>query len=276
MTTVGGIVIPRPGARWASEDIGGKPLEVVSIHPYPDSVGGPVYVCRWPGTTTIDSGPHLQADQLEAPVDVYSTIINCTRKQADALGEPSHIRQIRALATATSLTDFARKLVAAGLEQANPHAKDPYAGVVRNLRTYYGSEPTGNTQEIAAATARPDQVLIAPMNGIDGPYLPWPGEDTVLHPVKPKGKRSPEYVLLRLDRPAPAERTQVWLVGAGEFLGEITTPIDDNSPRPYWWAFPPDYDASARRCADRADAIRELLKHADAVANREVAGVDLR
>lgn len=273
----GATVTARPGTHWASEDIGGKALEVVSIHTYPADLGGDVYVCRWPGTTTISSGPHLQADQMEAPVDVYSSIINFTPRRAlELLGEAPHIRQMRAQAAAASLPDFARKLAAVGLEQPNPSAKDPYAGIVRNMRIYSGGEPTGNVKDIAACTARPDQVLISSMNGCVDRYIPWPGEDTILFPVKPKGKRAPEYVLLRLDQPAPTERTQVWLVGAGELLGEITTPVDDDSPRPMWWAFPPDYDAGHRVCADRADAISELLKHADTTANREVASVDLR
>ncbi len=53
-----------PGTRWANEDLSGAELEVVDVHDFPADVGGPVFVCRWPGTTTA-AGPHLQADQLE-------------------------------------------------------------------------------------------------------------------------------------------------------------------------------------------------------------------
>lgn len=63
MTAVGDLVTVAPGTRWAGEDIGGQVLEVVQVADYPASVGGPVFVCRWPGTTTT-TGACLQADQL--------------------------------------------------------------------------------------------------------------------------------------------------------------------------------------------------------------------
>lgn len=65
---VGQRVLCAPGARWASEDLSGAELEVLEVHDYPAEVGGPVFICRWPGTTSSPAySPHLQAHQLEGP-----------------------------------------------------------------------------------------------------------------------------------------------------------------------------------------------------------------
>lgn len=65
MIAVGDTVVAKPGTLWCSRDVGGRPLRVVHVEPYPASVGGPVYVCEH------SNGPHLQVDQLaDTPADV--------------------------------------------------------------------------------------------------------------------------------------------------------------------------------------------------------------
>ena len=61
---VGARVICARGTRWATEGLTGAELDIVQVHNYPPEVGGPVFISRWPGTTTTP-GPHPQADRIK-------------------------------------------------------------------------------------------------------------------------------------------------------------------------------------------------------------------
>lgn len=268
MRAVGDIVVARPGTLWCSQDIGGRPLIVHEIHPYPDSVGGAVYIAHRPGTTPSSTAdPHLQEAQMEKPVKVYAALLSMSSTARKLLGETQYNRQCEAVAVATSLSNFVRKIVASGLEQPG-HGKDPYATLTRHIRTYDGGQPTNYPHDIAAATAHPDQVLIRLSHGGPTPHLAYPSPDHVLFSVAQPGSRTLEYLLLRVEDVEGNGQLQVRIAANGEFLGTIEAQNPD-SPRPSYIARYPDYAAAHRICADRKDALRELLAYAEHYAGSE-------
>lgn len=89
---------------------------------------------------------------------VYGVTVYSPRA-ADAVGAPSHVRQVRAVAQARSKAAFARALVAADL------VKGSTASVLRD------ATETKNAAEVAACVT-PDQVFIAPLDRSG--LIPWP------------------------------------------------------------------------------------------------------
>lgn len=66
LLTVGARVVCAPGTTWANQDLSGAVLEIVEVHPYGPELGGPLFVCRWPGTTISPAyGAVLGRDKLE-------------------------------------------------------------------------------------------------------------------------------------------------------------------------------------------------------------------